>query len=83
MRTQASFNHCALAALCISLAACAGVDPPIAELSQAEASIAQAERDGGQEYSPGPLESARQNLAAAQRVDPRPPRKIRPPPSRP
>jgi hypothetical protein len=68
MTTLSSFNRSALAALCISLAACTGVDPPIAELSRAEASIAEAERDGGQEYGSAALEGARRNLAAAQRA---------------
>lgn len=68
MTTLSSFNRSTLAALCISLAACAGIDPPYAELSQAEASIAAAERNGAQEYGSAALDSARQNLSAAQRA---------------
>lgn len=68
MTTLSSLNRPALVALCICLGACAGTDPPVAELSQAEARIAEAERDGGREYSATALESARVNLAAAQRA---------------
>ena len=68
MTTLWPFTRSALAALCISLCACADLDTPVADLARAEASVAQAERNGGAEYSPAALASARNNLAAAQRA---------------
>ena len=62
------YRSAVIATLFVSLAACAGIDPPYAEISKAEASIAAAERDGGQEFSAPALQSARTNLAAAQRA---------------
>jgi hypothetical protein len=69
MTTLSALNRSALAAtLCICLAACAGIGPPVAELTQAENSISEAERAGGQEYGAQALSDARLKLAAAQRA---------------
>lgn len=68
IRKQSTRITIALIVMGAVLVGCASIERPVAELSKAEASIAQAERSGAQEYGATALDSAREKYAAAQQA---------------